>query len=493
MDNTRPYQTEVAQWDRYEIVLQGPRDGNPYTDVTLRAQFRHRNRLMDIDGFYDGEGLYRLRFMPDRPGIWTYRTISNRSELNGFAGEVICIQPAVGIHGPVRVRNVHHFAYDDGTLYVPIGTTCYAWLHHSGALEQQTLQTLRSAPFNKLRMCVFPTHYLYNDNEPEYYPFMGSPQHGWEYQRFNPAFFRHLEERVTDLLNLGIEADIILFHPYDRWGFAALGAANDDLYLRYIVARLASFRNVWWSLANEYDLVRAKSEQDWDRLFRIVQECDPYGHLRSIHNWYSPNRHLRGWQNFYDHSKPWVTHQSIQHHDLFLVTEWRKAYRKPVVVDECCYEGNLDQGWGNITAEEMTRRVWEGMARGAYVGHGETYLHPRNIIWWSHGGVLHGQSPARIAFLRQIVEEGPGQELTPFDWGWELGCTGVAGAYYLVYFGDTQPAIRRLPLPDDASFRIELIDTWNMTIDPLEETFRGECDVPLPGKPYVALRIMRAV
>ncbi len=59
-------------------------------------------------------------------------------------------------------------------------------------------------------------------------------------------------------------------------------------------------------MANEYDLMENKSIADWDRFFRIVQESDPYQHLRSIHN-------CRG---FYDHSKPWVTHQSVQHSDL---------------------------------------------------------------------------------------------------------------------------------------------------------------------------------
>ena len=36
----------------------------------------------------------------------------------------------------------------------------------------------------------------------------------------------------------GIEADLILFHPYDRWGYSNMGAENDDRYLRYVVARL---------------------------------------------------------------------------------------------------------------------------------------------------------------------------------------------------------------------------------------------------------------
>ena len=67
-------------------------------------------------------------------------------------------------HGPVMVRNQHHFAYADGTPHFPFGTTCYAWVHQSEDLQRQTLETLRTAPFNKIRMCVFPKSYEYNHN-----------------------------------------------------------------------------------------------------------------------------------------------------------------------------------------------------------------------------------------------------------------------------------------------------------------------------------------
>jgi hypothetical protein len=154
---------------------------------------------------------------------------------------------------------------------------------------------------------------------------------------------------------------------------------------------------VWWSLANEYDFVESKGEADWDRLFRLVQACDPYAHPRSIHNC----------RAFYDYAKPWVTHDSIQHSDLARVTEWRQTYARPFVVDECCYEGNFDRAWGNITEQEMSHRFWEGTVRGGWVGHGETYLHPDDVLWWSKGGELHGESPARIRFLRTILEEAP--------------------------------------------------------------------------------------
>ena len=83
---------------------------------------------------------------------------------------------------------------------------------------------------------------------------------GFDLERFDPAHFRRLEERIAQLGELGIEADLILFHAYDRWGFADLGPAVDERYLRYVVRRLAAYANVWWSMANEYDLLWAKTE-----------------------------------------------------------------------------------------------------------------------------------------------------------------------------------------------------------------------------------------
>jgi hypothetical protein len=71
----------------------------------------------------------------------------------------------------VRVANRHHFRYADGTRYINIGTTAYVWNLQGDALEEETLATLAAAPFTKIRMCVFPKHYRYNENEPERYPF----------------------------------------------------------------------------------------------------------------------------------------------------------------------------------------------------------------------------------------------------------------------------------------------------------------------------------
>ncbi|WNQ09908.1 DUF5605 domain-containing protein [Paenibacillus aurantius] len=478
---------EMERWGLFEITLEGPAEGNPYKDVSLEASFRYGHRTITVSGFYDGEGIYKIRFMPDTEGEWQYETKSGTAELNGHSGRFVCSKPGSGNHGPVRVKDALRFQYEDGTPYRPFGTTCYVWTHQDEALQRQTLSSLAQSPFNKIRMCLFPKRYSFNLNDPEHYPFAGSREGGWDGERFNPVYFAGLEARIEELQRLGIEADLILFHPYDKghWGFDRMSAAADDYYLRYVIARLSAYRNVWWSLANEFDFMKEKTMADWDRLFRIVQEEDPYQHLRSIHNgtkMYDPSE-----LSIYDHSKPWVTHVSMQYWELTPATAWRKLYKKPIVVDECCYEGNLPQRWGNITGEEMTARFWDGFMRGGYVGHGETYLNDEEIVWWSKGGRLVGESPERIAFLRSVLEEAPA-ELEPLEGFRDAPTVGVEGRYYLQYYGIHRPAYRELPLPEEASFRIEIIDTWNRTVTPLEGLFSGKTKVVLPARPYMAIR-----
>jgi hypothetical protein len=492
---TTTHHTE--QWGIFELALNGSAAGNPFQEVQLSARFSYKHRAIDVDGFYDGDGVYRVRFMPDVQGEWRYRTHSNLAELDGREGSFDCVAPSEGNHGPVRVANRYHFAYADGAPYKQIGTTCYVWNLQGAELEAQTLATLAQLPFNKIRFCVFPKHYRYNENEPENYPYpclsKGSSQwngswkvdlqSGWsfDFERFDPAYFQHLDQCVGQLRELGIEADIILFHPYDRWGFATMDTEHDDRYLRYVVARLAAYRNVWWSMANEYDLMDNKSMADWDRFFRVVQESDPYQHLRSIHNC----------REFYDHSKPWVTHQSIQRSDLSQAILWRSQVKKPVVVDECCYEGDIPMGWGNISAREMVHRFWQGTAHGGYVGHGETYLHPQAILWWSKGGVLHGESAPRIAFLRQLLEAGPAEGLEPIDDVVRMHpCAGKPHEFYLIYPGVSQPALLEITLPEGEQYRAEVIDTWGMNVSQ-GDVYSGRVDIPMPGKAYHALLLRR--
>ena len=481
----------TEKWKIFELTLKGPADGNPFTDVKLSGQFIKDNDTISVPGFYDGEGIYKIRFMPAVEGEWNYVTSSSVKKLNNKKGSFVCTSPREGNHGPVVVDDTIYFAYADGTPHYSFGTTCYAWVHQGDSLADLTLKTLSKGYFNKIRMCIFPKSYDWNNNEPEYYPFEGKPLKDWDYSRLNPAFFRNIEKRIGQLDSLGIQADLIVFHPYDRWGFSSLDRKTEDLYINYIIARFAAYKNVWWSMANEYDFMRNKTMSDWDYYIKQFATKDKFHHLIGIHNG----------TRFYDHTNPLITHASIQSEDTYRAKEYLKQYKKPIVFDECRYEGNIPWSWGNLTAQALTEKFWRGVTNGGYVGHGETYVTENpvqfpekssDILWWSKGGVLRGESPERIKFLRQIIESAPPHlKIIPLFTWMPFSCIGIENEYYLGYLNDAQPRSIVINLPRNSTFKVEIIDTWNMTITPVEKTFSGRSLIELPGKPYMAVRITK--
>jgi hypothetical protein len=523
----------VEQWGMLDLALNGPTNGNPFLDVKFSARFTQGTNSVEATGFYDGAGIYRVRFMPETPGEWKCETFSSAPELNGKTGEFTVTKPSPENHGPVHVANTYHFAYADGTPYKELGTTCYVWEWQPEALQEQTLKTLAASPFNKIRFCVFPKRYQWNTNEPILYPFVSGAgvlpassvsdnsieTHGrdarattnWDFTHFNVKYFQHLEQRVADLQKLGIEADIILFHPYDEghWGFDRMPADVDDRYLHYVVARLAAYRNVWWSLANEWDFMKQKKESDFVRFGEIVSHDDPYHHLLSIHNG----------SKIFNHTLPWITHASIQ--NGFAVEEpgraelYRDVYRKPIVYDEVKYEGNIESRWGQLSAEELVFRFWNATIAGTYCGHGETYKSDDQVLWWSKGGVLKGQSPERLAFLKKVLDDSPAEGIEPIDKWQRADIGGQPGKYYLIYFGKqtptnwdfqiSKPPLGKLQSADGMKFSVEVLDTWNMTVTPVPGEFtlkkkdnysyadKDGRSVPLPGKPYMAIRVKRAL
>lgn len=482
--------TTVEVWGVFDLPLDGPRTGNPFVDVELAAELTNGDRRVTVRGFYDGDGLFRVRFMPDRQGTWRYVTRSNVRALDGKSGTFRATPPRAGNRGPVRVKDKFHFAYADGTQYLPFGTTIYALAHQPIALQEQTLGTLAKAPFNKLRLCVLPKWYPHNRKEPPLYPFERGADGKFDLSRPNLAFYRLFDKRLADLGKLGIQADVILFHPYDEghWGFDRMGREADERYLRYVLARFGAFRNVWWSMANEWDLVKTRPLEDWARLFDIVKKDDAHGRLVSIHN---------AGKN-YDQANPTITHVSLQGPDMSKFGELRTKFGKPVINDECEYEGDIESPWGSITGRELVYRHWAGFLKGGYVGHGETFLHPSEVLWWSHGGVLRGESPPRIAFLRKIIEKtGP---LDPISgWPFDHMAAGRTGNTFLFFFGPHQTKVLtelttgRFVQKDttlkDARWTFEMIDPWEMTTTRLPGEHQGKFRLDLPGKPYQVLRL----
>jgi hypothetical protein len=125
------------------------------------------------------------------------------------------------------------------------------------------------------------------------------------------------------------------------------------------------------------------------------------------------------------------------------------------------------------------------------------------------GGRLIGSSVARLAFLRRILDTAPLPGIEPIETWYDRHMGGKPFEYYLRYFGREAPTEWAFELPGRAddphnSYKAEVIDTWAMTITPVEGVFAmAQKDVysqhdprrptiALPGKPWIALRITKA-
>lgn len=475
-------------------------------EAPVTVTFRHAaGAETTVPGFWDGGTTYRARFAPEETGVWQWRAEGRGIELDAASGSFEVV-PGED-HGPVRVAHRFHFAHADGTPFRPVGTTAYNWLHQDEPLFSSTVDAIAEAGFNKFRFMVFPQGGGYVEHVPDLMPFEKTDGR-WDVSRPVPEFFQRLDRAVELLGERGIQADVLIYNAYDRgqFGLNEFSEEEDAIYLRYLVARLAAYPHVWWSLCNEFDQLERPDDR-WDRTGTLLAEIDPHDHLRSIHNWIE----------LYDNNQPWVTHASIQNGsvttDFGRANLYRDVYGKPVVLDEIKYEGDIPERWGQLDAHELVHQFWVTTVAGCYASHGESFLTDSGSLHMVEGGPLRGESPVRLAFLRRFLEEIDAPGLDPIDkWDDPAYVAGDPRRVYVQYLGRSAPATWefRLPIgvpgerpePGDV-FEVDIVDTWNMTITPVGRRFtltdvqrndaydRESAPVELPAGEALALRITR--
>jgi len=125
-------------------------------------------------------------------------------------------------------------------------------------------------------------------------------------------------------------------------------------------------------------------------------------------------------------------------------------------------------------------RFWSGTVAGSYVGHSEFIAEPGDkslFVWLGQGGSLKGESPARLDFLRKILEDSPAAGIEPIDKWWNPNIGGQSDEYYLLYFGREKPTswlfeLKGKGITEGGEYRVEIIDTWEMTISPTPGVFK---------------------
>ena len=116
----------VNRWGVFEVSLNGTDEGNPFVEQTLTGIFTSKDESVCVNGFYDGDGIYRIRFMPSYEGEYSFVLHATFTK-QVFSGTFVVDPPKENNHGSVHVQDTYHFSYADGTPYISIGTTAYVW------------------------------------------------------------------------------------------------------------------------------------------------------------------------------------------------------------------------------------------------------------------------------------------------------------------------------------------------------------------------------
>ncbi|HEU0141468.1 MAG TPA: DUF4038 domain-containing protein, partial [Bryobacteraceae bacterium] len=286
----------VARWQIHEFELRGRAHvENLSRDTTIIGEFTSPSgKTLQVEGFYDGDETWRLRFAPTEEGEWTYLLRGEGVEI--FQRGRIVAGPAttqgfIGVHP----QNSYAFAYSDGTAFFPMGDTCYGLFDDSPItpeLRKKYLDTRRGQHFNFVRMSIGHSPYRASA-DPVYWAWGGTAQQP-DLDRLNPEFFKAFDRLLLEMRQAGMNAELLLFNYYRRpftdptqWT-----ASRERLWLRNVMARYAAFDNVFlWTASNEYETypdgryrLDQPSDPDWAKsIGRAVKQLDPYRHPYTVH------------------------------------------------------------------------------------------------------------------------------------------------------------------------------------------------------------------
>jgi hypothetical protein len=478
---------EVPRWEMHEFTVDGRSHvENPFRDAALVGEFMSPSgKTKVLDGFHDGGTTWRLRFAPDEEGEWSYVLRGEGVEILQ-RGKLVCTKSRG--HGFIRLHpeNSYAFAHADGTPFFPMGDTCYGLYDDSPItpeLRDEYLKARLSQRFNFVRMTVGHSESRAAKNS-AYWAWGGTMEKPY-LDRFNPDFFRGLDDLFRQLRAQGMNVELILLNFYRR-PFTDTNIwtpARERLWLRYVVSRYAAFDNVFlWTIANEYEThpdgryrLDFPSDVDWAKATaRFIKDNDVYQHLVTVHPVISASRFGESTRSGFD--PPWrigeffgdesaidvlsqqtgqigdgtVWDESLQcwtGDSATLVASLRadRRFEKPVLNTENGYEylrGNPTSKKQVHHTDKVRHSAWRIVCAGGYfaagfhgtIGHSDAWnlLDPQNHYTFI---VKDEGAAVQLGILHNFFTALPFWRMGPFN-----GVTGDAvalaesGKLYVVYF-----------------------------------------------------------
>ncbi|MGC9316641.1 MAG: DUF4038 domain-containing protein [Armatimonadota bacterium] len=263
---------EVARWDVHEIVLESEREyDEPLWDATLTALFTSPSgREREVEGFWDGDRSWLVRFCPDEVGTWRWRTrrsVPDDSGLHGREGRFACAayegtNPLVE-HGPLSVAgDRRHLEHADGTPFFWLADTAWNGVLRARPEEWEEYLVLR---LNQRFTAV---------------QFVATQWRGWPEQDLvfsNPdrvsveiGAFRRMDAKIAAVNKHGlVAAPVMLWTLTESDPGQVLSEQSAIRLCRYMRARWGA-HNVVWLLGGDGRYKDEEVAERWRRIGRAV-------------------------------------------------------------------------------------------------------------------------------------------------------------------------------------------------------------------------------
>ncbi len=268
----------TPKWGRFEQAFKSSAMyANPPLEATLMVQFiSPLGETNEASAFWDGGPIWRVRFAPDQPGKWTFRTTcsdATNAGLNHVSGEFLCTAASgrtqFDRHGPIRVARDHrHLEHHDQTPLLWMADAAWEGALRSKLKDWNDYAQVRAGQkFNVVQWIATPGTNSRNQSA------FSDDQH----LLINPDFFKELDIKVEILDRAGILSAIAPIWDVASRGqndFASLTDEQAVMLLRYMVARWSA-SNVAWILTCEGDSAGGKAQR-WKRIGRQVFGGNPH-------------------------------------------------------------------------------------------------------------------------------------------------------------------------------------------------------------------------
>lgn len=378
---------QVPRWQPQDFSFTNPPPvQNPFlVQFSAEVSGPSAEKLI-VPGFYDGNGVWKIRVSPTVVGKWSFVTHSSVPALEGLHTRFVCTaNSSPTAHGGVIVDKQHpfHFVHEDGTRYFPMGYECN-WLWALDATNpalptvNRFLDKIAASGFNFVILNAYAHDTGWRRGKTSNDDYGPPPMYAWEgtnekpdHSRFNLAYWQHYDQVITALNDRGMVAHILIkvYNKMVKW--PAKGSTEDDLYFRWLIARYAAYPNVHWDFAKE-----SNGEKDLNyKLGRMkfIRANDPYHRPLTTHT--DLEAYNSGvYNDLLDYRSDQVHanwHVSLlEHHQQktwpVINTEFGYEYG-PLGPDDKTYSGKAQ------SPEELCRRAWNICLAGGYCSYYYSY------------------------------------------------------------------------------------------------------------------------